>query len=85
MALTGSKLGRSFASEVRWGKTRYFNQDYSDRVLREVEHLACRVRQLKRRLAKLLGTCPCPEFKCSVEEEDGDSQCNRDYQRIEAT
>jgi len=25
------------------------------------------------------------EFKCSVQEEDGDSQCNRDFDRIETT
>jgi hypothetical protein len=33
-------------------KTMYFNQDYSDLILREVEDLACRVLPLKRRLAK---------------------------------
>ena len=65
-----------------------------------VEDLASRVHQLKERLAKQNVSVRLEhywelaharrsfaEFKCSVEqlEEDGDSQCNRDYERIEAT
>ena len=78
----------------------YFNQDYSDRILREVKDIASRVHLLKERLAKQNVSVrlehywklahvrrTVAEFKCSVEqlEEGEDSQCNRDYERIEAT
>ena len=78
----------------------YFNQDYSDRIFREVEDIASRVHLLKERLAKQNVSVrlehywklahvrrTVAEFKCSVEqlEEGDDSQCNRDYERIEAT
>ena len=78
----------------------YFNQDYSDRIFREVEEIASRVHLLKERLAKQNVSVRLEhywklahvrrtfaEFKCSVEqlEEGEDSQCNRDYERIEAT
>ena len=54
----------------------YFNQDYSGRILREVE--GQNVPHVGRSFA---------EFKWSFEqlEEDDDSQCNRDYERVEAT
>ena len=53
----------------------YFNQDYSDRILGKVEDPASRVHLLKER------------FNRRVEqlEEGDDSQCNRDYERIDAT
>lgn len=75
----------------------HFNQDYSDRILREVEDIASRVHQLKERLAKQNVSVRLEhywklahvrrsfaEFKWSVEqlEEDGDSQCNRNYKSI---
>jgi hypothetical protein len=78
----------------------YFNQDYSDRILREVKDIASRVHLLKERLAKQNVSVRLEhywklahvrrtfaEFKRRVEqlEEDDDSQCNRDYERIEAT
>ena len=78
----------------------YFNQDYSHRIFTEVEDIASRVHLLKERLAKQNVSVrlehywklahvrrTVAEFKCSVEqlEEGEDSQCNRDYERIEAT
>ena len=77
----------------------YLTQNYSEHILEKVEHLATRVHLLKHRLAKQKVSVQLEhywelahvrrtfaEFKRSVEqlEEDDDSQCNRDYERIEA-
>ena len=78
----------------------YFNQDYSDRIFREVEDIASRVHLLKERLAKQNVSVRLEhywklahvrrtfaEFKRSVEqlEEDDDLQLKRDQDVIEAS
>ena len=78
----------------------YFTQSYSERIFGKVEDLASRVHLLKDRLAKQKVSVRLEhywelahvrrsfaEFKGHVErlEEDGDSLCNGDYDRLEAT
>lgn len=78
----------------------YLNQDYSVHILTRVEDLAVRVHLLKDRMAKQTVSVKLEhywelshirhsfaEFKWRLEQldEDDDSRCNRDYERIEAT
>lgn len=77
----------------------YLTQNYSERILGKVEDLASRVHLLKDCLAKQKVSVKLEhywelahvrrsfaEFKWRVEqlEEDEDSHCKRDYDRIEA-